>query len=712
MLGLGAAQYEAEGASAAVLLILLAANGMHQVMDCCHRGYAGCCATAVATAEGYLLNQPGHWLALLECNGVWLLKDGARLEPVADVAVFVCLFTEQSEQHWAIPLRQGQLGCMVWRGPQLFGKTDWSNRTEVLAAVRQDGDALWDASEELKKDPEIVLAAMQQYGYALGHASEELKKDPKFMLAAVLQNGYALGHASEELQKDLEIVLAAVLQNGNALQFASKELTKDPEIVLAAVLQNGNALGRASEELQKDPEIVLAAVLQDGRALAHASEELKKVSAIVLAAVQQNGEALLCGSEELTKDPKFVLAAVQRNGLALRHASKELAKDPEIVLAAVLQNGNALGYASEELKKDPEIVLLAVLQNGDALQHASEELQKDREIVLARDGALPSRSTLNHDYKAILEVAIKYNVVEATRRLVAWDDTLLSHNTVLGNGRKPLHYAAELGKTELCMVLVRAGVARCKDKEGRYPYHVARNKGHDEAADYLENTRNVFGQGAGRGNALDQALADQRAVIQVLWYGYPLGGGAASKLGAYHSIIRIVLEGSTSESSEHAILLTECPFLVLPTACYMIVLCRIGDGYVIEKVDRQKNHKKGVMVSFWKDVRNAIPQGREEPKYRLECPEDFKACYRRQSSTAAAGEGSTDEPAIDAITMAQLYEIAVGDGQKEYDVGDANCHHMAYAVFNHCASDRKRVEQIPNSFLTGMPRYYSYSAIC
>ena len=51
---------------------------------------------------------------------------------------------------------------------------DNKDRDEVLAAVKQDGSALEDADESLKKDKEIVLAAVKQPGYALQFADESL----------------------------------------------------------------------------------------------------------------------------------------------------------------------------------------------------------------------------------------------------------------------------------------------------------------------------------------------------------------------------------------------------------------------------------------------------------------------------------------------------------------------------------------------------------
>ena len=49
------------------------------------------------------------------------------------------------------------------------------DKQKAMAAVQQDGYALEDVTEELKKDKEVVMAAVQQNGYALRHAPEGLK---------------------------------------------------------------------------------------------------------------------------------------------------------------------------------------------------------------------------------------------------------------------------------------------------------------------------------------------------------------------------------------------------------------------------------------------------------------------------------------------------------------------------------------------------------
>ena len=61
---------------------------------------------------------------------------------------------------------------------------DNKDRDEVLAAVKKDGWALYDADDSLKKDREIVLEAVKQNGYALDYASEELQNDPELQKIA------------------------------------------------------------------------------------------------------------------------------------------------------------------------------------------------------------------------------------------------------------------------------------------------------------------------------------------------------------------------------------------------------------------------------------------------------------------------------------------------------------------------------------------------
>ena len=58
-------------------------------------------------------------------------------------------------------------------------------------------------------------------GWILNDASDDQKRDKEIVMAAVNQYGLALKFISEDIQRDREIVMAAVKKGGLALKFAS-----------------------------------------------------------------------------------------------------------------------------------------------------------------------------------------------------------------------------------------------------------------------------------------------------------------------------------------------------------------------------------------------------------------------------------------------------------------------------------------------------------
>ena len=57
----------------------------------------------------------------------------------------------------------------------------------------------------------------------------------------IRRDGEALQYASEELKRDREVVNEADWQNGPVLRFASVELKRDREVAIEAVRQSGDA---------------------------------------------------------------------------------------------------------------------------------------------------------------------------------------------------------------------------------------------------------------------------------------------------------------------------------------------------------------------------------------------------------------------------------------------------------------------------------------
>jgi len=144
-----------------------------------------------------------------------------------------------------------------------------------MEAITDEGTRLQFATEELRRDGEIVQQASAKSHSALEHVPRELCGDRDFMAEIVAVNFRALELASHELRGDRELVARAVGQDGRALRYASAELRGDRPLVLRAVMQNSRAFQYATEELRSDRDFVLQVMEMDRSALMYAAEEIR-----------------------------------------------------------------------------------------------------------------------------------------------------------------------------------------------------------------------------------------------------------------------------------------------------------------------------------------------------------------------------------------------------------------------------------------------------
>ncbi len=86
---------------------------------------------------------------------------------------------------------------------------DWNNKQMVLEAVKQEGLALLNASNELQNNKEVVLEAVKQEGMALEYASDELQNNKEIVIEAVKKDSLVLFFASERLQDDKDVLNTA-----------------------------------------------------------------------------------------------------------------------------------------------------------------------------------------------------------------------------------------------------------------------------------------------------------------------------------------------------------------------------------------------------------------------------------------------------------------------------------------------------------------------
>ena len=83
-----------------------------------------------------------------------------------------------------------------------FYRLSCSNKKFILTAVKQNGDALQYAEDNLKADKEIVFIAVKQYGRALQFANDKLKVDKEVVLTAVKQDENAVQYAGDKIRFD------------------------------------------------------------------------------------------------------------------------------------------------------------------------------------------------------------------------------------------------------------------------------------------------------------------------------------------------------------------------------------------------------------------------------------------------------------------------------------------------------------------------------
>eukprot|EP00913_Durusdinium_trenchii_P018289 g17182.t1 len=103
-------------------------------------------------------------------------------------------------------------------------------RAEDDHKIQELPDVLHTISLQVSANPKVLM-----------HLPPHLSKERSVALTAVTTNGRALEYdgdalefATEELKKDREVVLAAVQNKGSALKFAHPSLHRDSQLLLAA----------------------------------------------------------------------------------------------------------------------------------------------------------------------------------------------------------------------------------------------------------------------------------------------------------------------------------------------------------------------------------------------------------------------------------------------------------------------------------------------
>ena len=108
------------------------------------------------------------------------------------------------------------------------------NKDEALKRVTENGWDLYELSDDLKKDIEIVTAAVNSEPGSIEYADESLRDNKELMTLAIIksENGMIMKYASDNLKKDKQFVLDMLIKTKDnyVLSNADESLQEDAEL--------------------------------------------------------------------------------------------------------------------------------------------------------------------------------------------------------------------------------------------------------------------------------------------------------------------------------------------------------------------------------------------------------------------------------------------------------------------------------------------------
>ena len=248
--------------------------------------------------------------------------------------------------------------------------------------------------QKIKNDLEFFKRAAAINGFFLEFGGLNVKNDYEIALEAVKENGIAIYFASEELQKNETLIYAAI-NNGAGTKILSKELSTKDNLTLALLnlpdpfQKNSNqrycSISNASPTLKDDKEFCLFAVKSDGSNVQYISDRLLEDSELIEEAfANSRGSNLFFLDHRLSvfNDKKELVLKLIKNGAApLDYVSNNLKDDIDVVINAVTNNGSQLKFASDRLKDNQQIILKAIENDSKYFEYASDNLKSNVEFI-------------------------------------------------------------------------------------------------------------------------------------------------------------------------------------------------------------------------------------------------------------------------------------------------------------------------------------------
>lgn len=192
-------------------------------------------------------------------------------------------------------------------------------------AIKSFQDTLFFLSNipQFCNDYDVVLAAIRNNGNFLFNASDELKNNFNIVITAVAQNGNLLKYASERLINNKIIVETAIKNNFSSLVYASEELRNDKALITFAISQNMHALEYASDKLKNDKELVFSVF----KKLSISYIESQPLEITFFDLISQYPSIIKIAPNNLKNNKSFILKALKADNLLFIYAGQNIKKE-------------------------------------------------------------------------------------------------------------------------------------------------------------------------------------------------------------------------------------------------------------------------------------------------------------------------------------------------------------------------------------------------
>lgn len=262
----------------------------------------------------------------------------------------------------------------------------------MLKAVEINGESILQASDELKRDGDLILAAAKEISPIFLEIPKELLGDRNFVLRLLCRNGLFFGIAvkcKKEYAFDKDMILTAVKQNFEAARYVKPRFFDednpmcDKNFVMELVGENGRALSFVYPPFRDDEEVVLAAA-KNYRSFEFASVRLKNDEKFLMRVLDINPSCIAYAPIEYRKNKTLIAELMKKHAYVYRYAREDAKNDLNMALEAVKSDGRVFEYVPKKLRESAEFTerLKECIESHTVKKEDEEYLKEEIDWIL------------------------------------------------------------------------------------------------------------------------------------------------------------------------------------------------------------------------------------------------------------------------------------------------------------------------------------------